>query len=474
MRNVWEQPWFWPVLAVVVGLPVVLLILTELQSSLVRRGKPSAKLVNLLKNFVLPSAAILILVSQVTISVDSEDFTWTRIIATVFGFLVILFVLNTVNLTLFTNARRGTWRDRLPSIFVDIARLVLICVGLAILFSLVWGTDVAGLFTALGVGSIVIGLALQGAIGSVVSGLLLLFEQPFRLGDWLDTGGVRGRVVQVNWRAVHIDTGNGIQITPNASLAGASFTNISQSPTYTAATTVSFTTDDPPLAVCRLLQRVANSLPQLSPGTTATAVPLGGTAYEVSFELATPAAEGHALATFRGWLWYAARREGLSLDGDSTDAFATAENIDSALQQITPTLRLTDSDIDALRTVVRLERYASGEVVMPDGIVPDAMKFVVHGVVSLGIDVDGDVSPVSRVEAGDYIGQSALTREQTITKAIAATETALLVLPVAALDGLLRRKPVVAREIGKVIDQRQAEATAANRATGNLQVPARA
>ena len=72
---------------------------------------------------------------------------------------------------------------------------ILIAIGLAVLFSVVWGTDVAGLFTALGVTSIVLGLALQGAIGSIVSGLLLLFEQPFRLGDWLDAGGVRGRLV---------------------------------------------------------------------------------------------------------------------------------------------------------------------------------------------------------------------------------------------------------------------------------------
>ena len=68
--------------------------------------------------------------------------------------------------------------------------------------------------------SIVIGLALQNAVGAVISGLLLLFEQPFQIGDWLDTDGARGRVVEVNWRAVHIDTGTGIQIIPNAALAG--------------------------------------------------------------------------------------------------------------------------------------------------------------------------------------------------------------------------------------------------------------
>ncbi|MBK0296223.1 mechanosensitive ion channel, partial [Bacillus sp. S34] len=178
---------------------------------------------------------------------------------------------------------------------------------------------------ALGVGSLVIGLALQSAVGPVIAGLFLLFEQPFRLGDWLDAGGVRGRVVEVNWRSVHIDTGAGILIMPNSSLAGASFTNLSRTGgTFPVSTDVTFTTDDPPAAVVALLQRVATGLPQRYPGTQPVAVPTGGSGYTVSFEVRGPSQEGDALAQFRMWLWYAARRAGLGLDGDTTDDFVTA------------------------------------------------------------------------------------------------------------------------------------------------------
>ena len=136
-------------------------------------------------------------------------------------------LLNGLNLAVFVTAKRGTWRDRLPSIFVDIARVLLIVVGLAILFGWIWGADIGGLFTALGISTIVIGLALQNAVGAVLSGLFLLFEQPFELGDYLDTGSGKGRIVAVNWRATHIDTGNGILIIPNGTLAGATFRNLS-------------------------------------------------------------------------------------------------------------------------------------------------------------------------------------------------------------------------------------------------------
>ena len=63
--------------------------------------------------------------------------------------------------------------------------------------SYIWGVRVGGLFTALGVTSVVIGLMLQNSVGQIVSGLFMLFEQPFRIDDWLDTATAQGRVVEV-------------------------------------------------------------------------------------------------------------------------------------------------------------------------------------------------------------------------------------------------------------------------------------
>ena len=54
MSAVTGQPWFWPALTVVVGLPVALLVLHELHASLVRRGSAYAKPVLLLRNWVFP------------------------------------------------------------------------------------------------------------------------------------------------------------------------------------------------------------------------------------------------------------------------------------------------------------------------------------------------------------------------------------------------------------------------------------
>ncbi|QSB22818.1 mechanosensitive ion channel domain-containing protein [Curtobacterium sp. 24E2] len=462
MTAFWEQSWFWPSIGVIVGLPVVLLVLTELQSALERHHNPMHKVVGLFRNAVVPIIAILVLSVQVTDAVDPGKPVVNQVIGTVLGFLVIVFVLNGLNIVLFTNAREGSWREKIPSIFVDIARIVLIALGLALVFKIVWGADVGGIFTALGVGSLVIGLALQSAVGPVIAGLFLLFEQPFRLGDWLDTGGTRGRVVEVNWRSVHIDTGAGILIMPNSSLAGSSFTNLSRTGgTFPVTTSVTFTTDDPPAAVVALLQRVAAGLPQRYPGTQPVAVPAGGAAYDLSFEVRGPSQEADALAQFRMWLWYAARREGLGLDGDTTDDFVTDARRDEALASIAATLYLTGDDTAALAPTVRLERYAAGEVIHRVGSVPDSVRFVLSGSVDLRVPFEDADLPATRVEAGDYVGQTALTREALLTTATARTEVAVLVVPATALDQIVRSTPALARDMGDVIDRRRAEVSAA-------------
>ncbi|MFZ4892830.1 mechanosensitive ion channel domain-containing protein [Plantibacter sp. Mn2098] len=460
MTQVWQEPWFPWAVGIAIGVPVLLIVLTELLGVLTRRRKAAAKPVRLLRNYVIPVAAVFALL--VFASRQSNEWTWVRIVGTLLGFLVILLVLSAFNVALFANAQEGSWRDRIPSIFVDLARLALILVGLAILFSWVWGADVGGLIAALGVTSIVIGLALQNAVGSVISGLLLLFEQPFKLGDWLDTGSVRGRVVEVNWRAVHIDTGNGIQIVPNASLADSSFTNLSQPVgAFTASVGVKFSTDDPPDDVLRLLREVASGLPMLEKGDSPTASYEGNAAYSVTIPVTGPAAAGDATALFRAWLWYAARRRGLALDGDSTDPIATPERLKKAVVAIAPTLHARETDYDAILASCILERYGPGETVQAAGVVPDAIRFLVEGGVHLAVPTNDGLITFQRLDSGDFIGQTALTREIAVASAIADGTTLVLRMPLATIDQLVRTKPRLAQEIGKSIENKHRQASAA-------------
>ncbi|MDT5197352.1 MAG: hypothetical protein QOH20_4106, partial [Mycobacterium sp.] len=148
MTRIVDSSWFYWAIGVAIGLPIGLVILTEVRATLTRRGSTLAKPVGLVRNYILPLAALLLLLIKAT-EVSAEA-TPVRIVSTVLGFVLLVLVLSGLNATLFQGAPEGSWRKRIPSIFLDVARFLVIAIGLAIIFSYIWGANVGGLFTALG------------------------------------------------------------------------------------------------------------------------------------------------------------------------------------------------------------------------------------------------------------------------------------------------------------------------------------
>ncbi|SON61584.1 putative MscS family protein YkuT [Mycobacterium simulans] len=456
--NIFHSSWFYWAVGIAVGLPIGLIVLTELHRMLVRRNSHLARQVSLLRNYLLPLGALLLLLVKAS-QVPAGDVT-VRILTTVFGFMVLVLLLSGLNATVFQSAPQESWRKRLPTIFLDVARFGLIGIGLAMILSYIWGVRVAGLFTALGVTSVVIGLMLQNSVGQIVSGLFMLFEQPFRMDDWLDTPTARGRVVEVNWRAVHIETGAGLRITPNSMLATTSFTNLSRPVgSHKCSITTKFASADSPDKVCAMLTRVASGLPQLKSGVVPTTVALGGGEYRTTVRLKSPADEGATQATFLRWVWYAARREELHLD-EADDDFSTNERVQTALRTVVgPELRLSLSDQQSLAPYGRVVRYGADEIVQHAGVVPSGITFIVAGSVRLTATIeDGSVVSLATLHKGALLGVTALTRQPNPTGAVALEEVTALQIDREHLEQVVMSKPILLQELGRLIDERQTKA----------------
>lgn len=458
--NFLTAPWFYWSIIIAAGLPTVLVLLTELQHSLERRGSFLARPVGLLRTFIVPLGALLLLLAQTTsISVQA---TPVRILSTVLGVLILVMVLSGVSATVFDNAPAGSWRRRMPTIFVDVARFAIIAVGVAMIFAWVWGANVGGLFTALGISSIVLGLTLQNSVGQIISGLLLLFEQPFQIGDWVETTSAKGRVVEVNWRATHINTGSGLEIIPNSVLAGQAFANLSRpAGGHTITVPVKFAGTDPPDEVCALLTGVAATLPHLHPDGEPTSNANSSTDYTVTIPVRSPADDMAARSTFQRWLWYAARRAGLHLDGLEDD-FSTPQRRADALRKIAPILRASSSELETLLPQVVVTRYGDAEVMQHSGEIPSAMSFIIKGRVRLVVaGKDGAQVPVNTLHQGDFIGQTALTREPVAGSAYAIGEVTMLRIDRKAVEQLVFRKPELLQDLSQAIDERRERARAA-------------
>jgi small-conductance mechanosensitive channel len=463
MMNAWHSSWFYWAVGIAIGLPIGLIFLTELQHTLARRNSRLARQVSLLRNYLLPLGALLLLLVKASEIPAGE--VPVRMLTTVFGFLVLVLLLSGFNATVFEGAPEESWRKRLPAIFLDVGRFALIGVGLVLILSYIWGVRVGGLFTALGVTSVVIGLMLQNSVGQIVSGLFMLFEQPFRINDWLDTGTARGRVVEANWRAVHIDTGSGMRITPNSVLAATAFTNLSRpAGTHKLAMTTTFSAADPPDKVCAVLSRVALGLPQLRSDSVPRSVTIGGGEYRTSVGLNSPAEDGAARATFLRWIWYAARREGLHLD-NSDDDYSTTERVEKAVRTVVaPALRLNADEQRSLHTCAKLVRYGADETVEYVGQVPNGMTFLVAGRVQLTATADdGSVVPISTLVEGSFLGLTALTRQPNTASAYALEEVTALEIDREHLEHLVMREPLLLQNFGHILEERQSKVRQARR-----------
>jgi potassium efflux system protein len=70
------------------------------------------------------------------------------------------------------------------------------------------------------------GFGMQNLLKNLISGLMLLFERPFRPGDVVEVGGIRGRIMDIGVRSSHILDANGIEtLIPNSTFIEQNVTN---------------------------------------------------------------------------------------------------------------------------------------------------------------------------------------------------------------------------------------------------------
>ena len=85
--NAVDSSWLYWAGGLAFGLPFLLITLTEWHNYLARRQSALARPVNLLRNYIVPLAALLLLL--VKVARVPAQFNSVRVLATVFGFVVL-------------------------------------------------------------------------------------------------------------------------------------------------------------------------------------------------------------------------------------------------------------------------------------------------------------------------------------------------------------------------------------------------
>lgn len=91
------------------------------------------------------------------------------------------------------------------------------------------GIQTTSIIAVLGAAGLAIGLALQSSLSNFASGIMILIFHPFRVGDFIDGGGVTGTVEELGIFTTHLKTPDNKSIfVPNGNLAGNNLTNFTR------------------------------------------------------------------------------------------------------------------------------------------------------------------------------------------------------------------------------------------------------
>jgi len=440
---------FW-VFVLLLGFPLLMLLLGEALRWLQRNQSAFVAPLAILRNWTLPALALYMLL--VDLLARPRSAVGVRISETPVWITLILAALSPLNVVLFEGAPQGSWQAKVPKLF----------------------RDLGGFLTALGVGSLVLGLALQDSLGNIFSGVALLFEQPIGIGDWVQIGDSLGQVVEVNWRSVHLQTTNDdLRVIPNSELAKGQFTNFSRpTPLHRVEVPISFSYDDPPNRVRQLLIATALEIPDVlnTPPPDVAVVSYGDFAINYKVQVFAPdyrTGDGIQDEINRR-IWYLAKRHGLTMPYPMQQEVPYVSTAPTPLQQGVASLRLLKSTpgfaslsterLEQLLAVCQVRSYATDEVVLHRQMPLDGLYLIPSGEAELVVpDATGRSCSLGVLLQGECFGEKSSLLHGRIaeTTVLACDDLEVLVIPYERLQELLVESPRLASDLAEVIEIRQ-------------------
>ena len=136
--------------------------------------------------------------------------------------LIVFFAFYILSLFLARLIRRAVSQQRqnLATVFARLTEGATILVGLLVALAIVAPSfQASDLIKILGIGGVAIGFAFQNILQNFLAGLLLLWAEPFRVGDEIKMDAFEGRVEEIQARATIIKTYDERRVViPNADL----------------------------------------------------------------------------------------------------------------------------------------------------------------------------------------------------------------------------------------------------------------
>jgi small-conductance mechanosensitive channel len=477
-----DSSWVYWGAALLIGFPIAVVYLSELAFDLGRKGQTAYLTpLDLFRNSTLFLIFVSILL-RVVIGLPGDHIA-VRLADTALWITVINLALAVFNLLFFTGAE-GTWRAQTPKLLVDLCRLFIVAVCAAFVVSQIWGLDLKAMLAALGVGSLVIGLALQDTLGNLFSGIAVVSARQFKIGDWIRVGDIEGQVRSVNWRSVSVATTTGdLVVIPNGQIARERLRNYGADKGWSGVLIeFKIPNDQPPQPVLDLIlataATTANVLEDPKPLARIVSFDDADIQYRAILYIRDYKSINAVRTDFLANLWYNASRERIPLPPRPVIARTAAADVAwsrpaaalpaaiAAKLAALDTFKRSRDRLDAVAEDSRLEVYRRGQMLIKAGQSSSRFYVVTAGRIAACVTTGATKDIVEEFGPGEIVLYKTFLRNGASPFDVEAKGDAEVIsIPVHRLEGLLAADPELGTDIERLLGLRE---EAAHRATLKL------
>ena len=93
------------------------------------------------------------------------------------------------------------------------------------------GIQIAALLTGVSIIGLAVGFAAQETLSNFIAGIVIFWDKPFKVGDWIEIDGVYAQVQRVTFRSTRLTAGNGdVVVMPNTTMLSTKLRNRTANP----------------------------------------------------------------------------------------------------------------------------------------------------------------------------------------------------------------------------------------------------
>ncbi|HZZ12655.1 MAG TPA: mechanosensitive ion channel family protein [Paraburkholderia sp.] len=355
-----------------------------------------------------------------------------------------------------------TWRKQ--RLFQDVFSAVVFLAAIVAALAFVFELPIRGVVATSGAMAIVLGLAIQSTLSDVFAGIVINTTEPYQVGDWVAIDGVEGKVLEMNWRATHLLSGQGnVVIVPNAVAAKTKITNNNRpAALHGVSALLEISPEERPGTVIAALEDALAATRQIletpAPYAQVKKASVNSIQYEVMAyvdDMARKLSVSNQLydLCYRHLAAAGIDLHPLGVAGPVRDASDSKERL---LRRIELFSALGTDEIRRLATHLTRLEFDIGQVLMSADSVPDKLSIIDSGVLSVTTEERAAQVEVARLGPGEAVGEMGLLAGLPAQVRIAALRRSVVYqLGKDDLTLILKDNPEVAQRMCRLLSTRQ-------------------